>query len=131
MKKRLIFDTASQENLIECDNPKCDYKIDNPSGDVHTDCSEYINRACPKCGSNLLTQKDYDNYANMIRTMNWINKWFSWIMFFIPNPKYKTAEVHAKGGKINTKVIDPPVNISDSDRAELLYGDEHYECGDR
>lgn len=42
---------------VKCDNVKCDF-INN---DVKIEeYRSYLNAPCPKCGKNLLTQKDYD-----------------------------------------------------------------------
>jgi len=49
-----------QENLIECDN--CDFVIPNEDPRNPGDGKEYINKPYPKCGENLLTQEDYDNF---------------------------------------------------------------------
>ncbi len=91
-----------QENLIECDNPQCDFKIPNPTGDPNEDISEYLNKACPLCGENLLTEKDYKQSLNMMRAINWLNKWFSWTTLFMRNRtrKKSTMKVH-EGIKIN------------------------------
>lgn len=42
---------------IKCDNPECDYKDMSVK---YEDYHEWLNRPCPKCGWNLLTQADYD-----------------------------------------------------------------------
>lgn len=42
---------------IKCDNPKCDYKDESVTYEQYP---EYINKPCPTCGENLLTQEDYD-----------------------------------------------------------------------
>jgi hypothetical protein len=70
-----------QENLIICDNPKCDYLIPNPTGDPNAECKQYINMPCPKCGDNLLTEQDYVQSNNFMRKINFINKWFGWLSF--------------------------------------------------
>ena len=44
------------ETGLQCDNPECDWT------DVSISFSEYkewIDKPCPKCGMNLLTQEDY------------------------------------------------------------------------
>ena len=46
---------------IKCDNPKCDY-IDATV--KFEEYPEWVNKACPKCGENLLTQEDYDFCLN-------------------------------------------------------------------
>jgi len=42
---------------IKCDNDKCDYRDDLAEFE---DYKSYINKPCPECGENLLTQADYD-----------------------------------------------------------------------
>jgi predicted nucleic acid-binding Zn-ribbon protein len=42
---------------IKCDNPDCDYRNE----DVQlSDYEKWLNKPCPKCGNNLLTQADYE-----------------------------------------------------------------------
>jgi ssDNA-binding Zn-finger/Zn-ribbon topoisomerase 1 len=57
-KKRKII-VLHQEDLIVCDNPKCDFKIKNETGEFDEETIQYVNMPCPKCGENLLTEKDY------------------------------------------------------------------------
>ena len=64
-----------QEDLIQfsgikCDTDGCGYH--NP--DVKFEqYPEYVNKPCPQCGANLLTQENYDAtviYANMLTTLS-------------------------------------------------------------
>jgi hypothetical protein len=41
---------------IKCDKPSCDYRDDSVTTSQY---KEYIDKPCPKCGSNLLTYADY------------------------------------------------------------------------
>jgi predicted RNA-binding Zn-ribbon protein involved in translation (DUF1610 family) len=59
-----------QEYLIVCDN--CDFKIKNEAGNYNIETRQYINMPCPKCGENLLTQKDYDDSESLRKTLNWL-----------------------------------------------------------
>ena len=43
---------------IKCDNPNCDFM--DTSVKVE-DYDKWLNRPCPKCGENLLTDDDYRN----------------------------------------------------------------------
>lgn len=93
MKKRkyTVIDMF-QENLIVCDNLTCDYVIPNPNptGEVDNDLSEFINMPCPKCGDNLLKTDDYKSFKKILKTINWVNKWFGWLGYFSkekPNSK--------------------------------------------
>jgi hypothetical protein len=47
-----------QISTIICDNTECDYKDDNVKV---KDYKKWLNRPCPKCSQNLLTQYDYNN----------------------------------------------------------------------
>jgi len=43
---------------IKCDNPDCDFVDDSVTWDDYDKTvSEWLNRPCPKCGTNLLTQE--------------------------------------------------------------------------
>lgn len=55
---------------IVCDNPDCDYK------DVTVKMEDYpdwVNKPCPKCGENLLTQEDYDAVLQLTRLADFVN----------------------------------------------------------
>jgi len=43
---------------IKCDNKDCDYREANIPVEEYI---KWLNKPCPKCGANLLTQADYDN----------------------------------------------------------------------
>ena len=92
----------NQEYLIECDF--CDYKIKNHALEVLPNAGEeYINKLCPKCGNNLLTQEDFNLSKNLLRVVFFINKWFSWITFFLPKNKKQTGSIKIHNG-IETKI---------------------------
>lgn len=80
--KKLI--EKKQNKFIECDNPKCDYIV---SVNNKKDLFLFINRPCPKCGENLLTVKDYLIYQKISKIVDFINRWFSWILIFYPKKK--------------------------------------------
>lgn len=51
---------------LKCDNPNCDWS------DMSVPFSDYessINKPCPKCGENLLTQEDYDQVIQIKQAM--------------------------------------------------------------
>lgn len=100
MKRKLI--ELKQEHLIVCDNKNYDYKVINPTGDPNMDAIEYLNKPCPDCGENLLTEDDYIQNLHMIKIINWMNKYFSWIMFFVPkSKKISSTFVHLHNGEMN------------------------------
>jgi len=56
---------------IKCDNIDCDFvdmevKVE--------DYDKWLNKPCPKCGTNLLTQEDFDNTQLIISLVNTMNK---------------------------------------------------------
>jgi hypothetical protein len=54
---------------IKCDNPLCDYIDASVKFEEYAD---WVNKSCPKCGENLLTQEDYDfclNSDNMVENL--------------------------------------------------------------
>lgn len=84
MSRRKLIETK-QEFLVVCDNPACDYKVENVSKDPNENLTEeYVNVPCPKCGENLLTEDDHCRFVKVMRIIDFINKWFSWILFFVP-----------------------------------------------
>ncbi len=88
----------SQEKFIVCDNTKCEYEV---PFDPNLKLLEYIDKPCPCCGDNLLTIEDYMLSLMIQKTIDFINKWFSWILWFCEKPKeedYSTLSVHIHDG---------------------------------
>ncbi len=61
--------TILNQGGIICDNPKCDFK-----DSTVTDFPSYINKPCPKCGENLLTQEDFEAHEKMIAMVTLLNE---------------------------------------------------------
>lgn len=59
-----------KEGGIKCDNPSCDYK--DPSVSFE-DLEGYLGKPCPKCGENLLTEKDLQNAKDLMNAVNLVN----------------------------------------------------------
>lgn len=55
---------------IKCDAEGCDYTDENVNLE---DYNDYLNKPCPKCGANLLTQEDMDTVQYMIKMVNFLN----------------------------------------------------------
>lgn len=55
---------------IKCDNAECDYRDDSVTVE---DYPEWLDRPCPKCGSNLLTKADLDLVKAIMATADLIN----------------------------------------------------------
>ena len=92
-----------QENLIVCDNPNCDYTFPY-TGESSKLLLAFVNMPCPKCGDVLLTPEDYLISERLIKSVNWINKWFSWLTIFFSKEKNTTFGVHVHNG---VKIIEP------------------------
>ena len=86
---------------IKCDGDNCDYKDETVE---FKDYGVWLNKPCPRCGSNLLTQKDLDITRILIKLANIIN-WFA-KPFIKPNKNTKkvTVDVEMDGtGRVNFK----------------------------
>lgn len=83
-KRKLI--EVSQEFIVECDNPSCDYKVENKEGTFTgmESYDEYLNKPCPKCGENLLTEEDYQTAKKLFEIVEFLNDVFP--------DEYKTSE---------------------------------------
>lgn len=53
---------------IKCD--ACDYKDETVKFE---DYKDYINKPCPQCGANLLTEADVDTLLKTIQSVDFIN----------------------------------------------------------
>lgn len=72
---------------IVCD--ACDYRCDNVQ---FAEYRKWVNKPCPKCGANLLTEKDYKKCTSIIKkvelankigkVLRWINPFFYWRLLF-------------------------------------------------
>lgn len=55
---------------IQCDNENCDYR----EMDVKLeDYPQWLNKPCPKCGENLLTEDDYNETLDLMKKTELIN----------------------------------------------------------
>jgi len=55
---------------IKCDAPGCDFINESVKME---DYKNWVNRPCPKCGANLLTQADLDAVNDLVEKANYIN----------------------------------------------------------
>jgi len=58
---------------LKCDNPECDYKDETIDS---VDYEQHINKPCPDCGENLLTQDDYDKVQQIQQGVSDLNSLF-------------------------------------------------------
>ena len=90
---RKLIETK-QNHAIVCDNTDCKYEIPY-SEEEEKNIYKYINRSCPECGENLLTYEDYVQNEKILKTINWINKYFSWITFFYSKKSWEKRETYS------------------------------------
>ena len=88
---------STQEFKIVCDNVSCNYKVKNEAG-IPDDSAEYLNVPCPQCGENLLTEEDYKNALKVMKFVNFMNKWFSWLTIFSKGKNKDKIKVKAHRG---------------------------------
>ena len=69
MKEQNHIEFTSEQDIV-CDNPACDYVDTEADFDKLED---YLNKPCPKCGENLLTEEDLKNHQLVIATAQFIN----------------------------------------------------------
>jgi predicted nucleic-acid-binding Zn-ribbon protein len=87
---------------IKCDNTDCDYKDMTVSVE---DYKDWVDKPCPRCGSNLLTKKDYKATKRLMRFAKVVNK-------LIPEKCLKeenqvSGVISMNGsGKMNIKIDD-------------------------
>lgn len=93
----------SRENTIQCDNPTCDFVVPY-SEKEEKESAKYINMPCPKCGENLLTEKDYLMDKKFFEKVAFLNKWFSWLTIFGGKKKKTYVHIH-NGVKISDEKI--------------------------
>jgi hypothetical protein len=89
---------------IKCDNPDCDYR--DPMVEFH-EYKDWLNKPCPKCGANLLTEKDLAALRRLIKLTAFIN----WLMkpFIKESQKAEKVTLLAKmngTGKVTFRLKD-------------------------
>lgn len=55
---------------VKCDNPACDFRDKTAK---YEDRLSWLNKPCPKCGQNLLTEKDLQTMEFMSILVDFIN----------------------------------------------------------
>ena len=78
MRWQKVFEV--QIEGIKCDNPTCDYKDNSVTIKEY---ESYLNRPCPKCGANLLTEKDFATVQGML----FMERLFCWLRYPTNKPK--------------------------------------------
>lgn len=71
--KKLIHFNPNEAGKLHCDS--CGYDLP----ELQPFTVALIGTPCPKCGADMLTEKDYLSTIRMFRVIDWINKWFGWL----------------------------------------------------
>lgn len=66
------------------------------------DMKSFLNKECPVCGHNLLTEDDYA----VAKRMLWIEKWFGWIPIPSFSKEEKSHHVHKVCGRFRMDSSD-------------------------
>ncbi len=75
---------------IKCDNPNCDFVDMTVRFENY---EQWLNKPCPKCGANLLTEKDYNTCKMMMKIAGFFNK-----LPTLPGKKvYKQVSLNGEG----------------------------------
>ena len=89
---------------IKCNNPACDYRNDTVRLE---DWPEWLNKPCPKCGSNLLTLQDLIASVRLIATIHAVNLVMKPVMPLLQEAESVRYAVDMDGtGKIRLRQID-------------------------
>lgn len=73
--KKVLHLVNNQAGKLHCDNVLCGYTL----SETLPFTEKLIGYPCPKCGSDMLTRKDYEGMVALFKVINWINKWFGWL----------------------------------------------------
>jgi hypothetical protein len=73
---------------IKCDNPECNFRDDSA---LYKEYSNWLNKPCPRCGTNLLTETDLRTIKIMVLAANILN----WVLkpFLKPCPYARKVRV--------------------------------------
>ena len=88
---------------IKCDTPHCNYKDDTIQFE---DYPNWVNKPCPLCGRNLLTQSEYEQSIKLIKTIGQMNKVFHSLRWL--NPMFYYNEITGRKPKKYHKVYKFP-----------------------
>lgn len=87
---------------LHCDNEECGKNTDIPEGKTLKDC---IGIPCPYCGSNLLTQGDYDHTESILAQIELLNG-------ILPPPEEGDKMVEMRynhhNGRTSIQITDSP-----------------------
>lgn len=98
MEENITYETSG----IQCDTEGCDYA--DPTVTVD-DLINWIDKPCPICGANLLTQADYDNFMKLIDAVKLVNSMSS----------EELEELYEASKDSGIPLVDDLINLGESD----------------
>lgn len=90
-----------QDNLVVCDTEDCDYVVVNKTKNPFEELAGYVGVPCPKCGANLLEEKDYENHKFFLEIISKLE-----IEETEPSEKMVKASFLFKDGGMHIKLED-------------------------
>lgn len=58
-----------EDGYIKCDSPSCDWTENIKLSEM----VNWLNKPCPKCGENVLTEKDFDDFLRVLATIQLVD----------------------------------------------------------
>jgi len=77
---------------IICDNPKCHFSC-TPARWGISELKKFVNVKCPVCGTTLLTPEDFKRSVAIMRTVNFLNFLFSWMVLFYSEKRIANRKI--------------------------------------
>lgn len=93
---------------IKCDMPNCGWHDDTARFE---DYDQWLNRPCPACRGNLLTQRDLDLTRKILARVGWFNRWFGWLTIFTKGGWRQGGRIHMDGTGVARVERLPPVKV--------------------
>ncbi len=91
-----------KESGIQCDNPECNYTNSEVTYEIQ---HEWIDKPCPKCGHNLLTQEDHDRFMMVMEGIKYINSLSQdEINIILGSPLNEEEMENLKEDRVNIKI---------------------------
>lgn len=106
---------------LQCDNPKCDWKDESIA---HADFKDWLNKPCPKCGENVLTQEDLYNAEVLDFAVSMVNSMSEEeLKAFVGDAdieQLKTHPMFAKAVGLDTLDKDGAVTMTVSSHEQII-----------
>lgn len=85
---------------IKCDNLSCSYIDESVQME---DYDKWVNKPCPKCGANLLTEADYELVQKVVQATNIVNGCIPEGTKYSENPVVIEFEMNGSGSLLRKR----------------------------